>query len=59
MAGWAASLEANGISNTRMETCDDELALQWSGEHFLWGEYISIRGGGTIRTYRITLVERP
>jgi hypothetical protein len=39
--------------------CNDELALQWSGEHFLWGEYISVRSSGTIYTYRITLVERP
>jgi hypothetical protein len=39
--------------------CDDELAFGWSGEHFLWGEYISNRSDGTIHTYRITLVERP
>lgn len=39
--------------------CDDELALQWSGEHFLWGEYISVQSGGRIHSYRITLTERP
>ncbi|PSH70044.1 hypothetical protein CU102_02750 [Phyllobacterium brassicacearum] len=39
--------------------CDDELALHWSGEHFLWGEYISVQSGGTIHTYRITHIERP
>jgi hypothetical protein len=37
----------------------DELAFQWSGEHFLWGENISVQSGGTIHTYRITLIERP
>lgn len=37
----------------------DELAFQWSGEHFLWGEYISVQSGGTIHTYRITLIEKP
>src|SRR5262245_11995630 len=30
--------------------CDDELALGWSGEHFHWGEHISVRSGGLIRT---------
>ena len=39
--------------------CDDELALDWSGEHFHWGEHISVRSGGFVHTYRITRVERP
>ncbi|UXN66091.1 hypothetical protein N8E89_23015 (plasmid) [Phyllobacterium sp. A18/5-2] len=38
---------------------DDEFAFRWSGEHFIWGEYISIRSKETMHTYRITLVEKP
>lgn len=38
---------------------DDELAFQWNGEHFHWGEHISVQSGGMIRTYKITLIERP
>jgi hypothetical protein len=37
---------------------DDELAFHLSDERFFAGEYVSIRNGGAMHTYRITLVEK-
>ena len=36
-----------------------EVAFHWSDEHFVEEEFLSIKSGETLHTYRIALAERP
>lgn len=38
---------------------DDEIVFKLSDERFVQGEYLSVRNGGVMHPYRITLVEKP
>lgn len=38
---------------------DDEFGFRFNDERFTLGEYVSLRHGNEMRTYRVALVERP
>lgn len=38
---------------------DDEIVFKLSDESFVQGEYLSVRNGGAMHPYRITLVDKP